>query len=80
LELYRRNFQFHQPIFPPDEDDLGPEEEEDDTHNDSVILINGGQIEAREIRDSPDQKSTAHPNRRNMMNGEETKINFFDPS
>jgi hypothetical protein len=45
--------------------------------NDSVILINGGQIEAREIKDSPDvaKKFTKKNNFSN--NVEETKINFF---
>jgi hypothetical protein len=39
-------------------------------------MINGGKIEAREIRDSPNQKPTG--NTRNRI--EETKMNFFDPS
>lgn len=57
-----------------------------DELNDSVIMINGGQIQAREIRDSPDAQfkgGSAYKQRRNEMNNiikEETKINFYDPS
>lgn len=54
IELYRKQFQFHQPIIPPDEEEEGDDEPEDDAHDDSIILINGGKIEAREIRNSPD--------------------------
>jgi len=56
LELYRREFQFNQPVFPPDEEEEPDDDEnqEEDQHNDSVILINGGKIEAREIRNNPE--------------------------
>lgn len=79
LELYRREFQFFNPIFPPDTEDEGEEEEGyGDGNEDSVILING-EIEAREIKESPGNEGKV---KRKMIgsNIEETKINFFDPS
>ena len=50
LELYRREFQFLQPVFPPDDE----EEEEDDgqqydEQSDLELIINGGMIDVREI-------------------------------
>jgi hypothetical protein len=57
LELYRRDFKFLTPVVPPDEEDEGDDEEGDDgggNNEEAVIMINGGKIEAREIRDSPD--------------------------
>lgn len=47
--------------------DQGPE--------DAVIMINGGKIEAREIRESPNK-----PTGNTRTKIEETKMNFFDPS
>ena len=87
MELYRREFQFNQPVFPPDEEENPDDEEEDeDQSQDAVILINGGVIQAREIRgESSDiltKGSTSYVKKRNMINNnvEETKVNFFDPS
>lgn len=76
LELYRREFQFLQPKFPPDEEELEGSDQEDQTdQNDSIIMINGGQIEAREFRDSP---NVVRKGGRNELI-EETKVNFYDP-
>lgn len=48
LELYRREFQFLQPVFPPDdEEDLDGEEDQnqdEDSDGENVIMINGGAI------------------------------------
>ncbi len=47
LELYRREFQFLQPQFPPDDEEEPDEEEHDqDASGDLAVVINGGQIEA----------------------------------
>ena len=54
LELYRREFQFNQPVFPQElEEEEGDELANNDSAlggNDSLILLNGGggQIEIRE--------------------------------
>lgn len=69
LELYRREFQFLQPVFPPDEEEEGDDLEDDG--DEEVVLINGGRIQAKEIRDAQ------VPGGKNPV--EETKINFFDP-
>ncbi len=55
LELFRREFQFLQPIIPRDDEAQESDDAEDldQGPEDSVIMINGGKIEAREIRDSP---------------------------
>lgn len=54
-----------QPIIPPDDEEHDEEEENGDVGSeDAVIMINGGKIEAREIRDSPD-KHTIQGGRKN---------------
>ena len=92
LELYRREFQFNNPVFPQEPDD----DEGDDFENegvgiggDSVILLNGGggQIEIREggnlLVDEFGATVRQGPliTKKNRMqnNAEETKINFFAP-
>ena len=73
------------PKFAPDLSDEEADEADDGTEdtNDSVIMINGGQIQAREVKgNSPDVINKAgHRSRiNNIANIEETKINFFDPT
>jgi hypothetical protein len=77
LELFRREFQFLQPIIPRDDEAQESDDAEDldQGPEDSVILINGGKIEAREIRESPSK-----PTGNTRIRIEETKMNFFDPS
>jgi hypothetical protein len=61
LELYKREFQFLQPKFPPDDENLDEFDEENADNlegSDSVFLINGGVIEAREIKESPSGKNS----------------------
>jgi hypothetical protein len=80
LELYRREFQFLQPVFPPDEEDEGEDESTGETDvGDQVFHING--IEMREI--SLDQNGGTTVKKKNISNNvilEETKINFFNPN
>ena len=85
LELYRREFQFLPPKFAPDVEDEEADEASggEDNEEDNIIRINGGMIEAREVKgDSPDviTKKARNRIREQASNVEETKINFFDPS
>ena len=92
LELYRREFQFKDPIMPTDLEDEGDEVTEESglgPNGESVILLNGGggQIEIREggnlITDIYNQGLSGtlitKKNRMQHRGAEETKINFFDP-
>lgn len=96
IELYRREYQFHQPIIPDENDEssqLGDENLEDDPNLHGVQEINGIQIQTQEdtrnliggsefnlIKDNGAASNTNL--RREITRGkiEETKIGFFNPS
>ena len=93
LELYRREFQFKDPIIPVDLEEEGDEVTEESglgPNGESVIMLNGGggQIEIREggnlITDIYNVGLSGtlitKKNRMQHRGAEETKINFFDPN
>jgi hypothetical protein len=61
LELYRREFQFLQPVFPPDEEEDQEDESTGDIDtSDQVFYING--IEAREFGTQNNQQMVKKKN------------------
>lgn len=92
IELYRREYQFHQPVFPDENDEsqnLGDDEFEDDPNLHGAQEINGIQImpqaDTRNLIGGSEPLLDGAPSttnlRREVTQGriEETKIGFFNP-
>lgn len=83
LELYRRDFEFHRPIIPEDEEEqdeleLSAQTNPDDAFNGASELVNGIEVQQHALM-SP--TGLAGKSRRRQTGlAEETKINFFDPN
>jgi len=95
LELYRRDFEFRAPNIPNDDensgnDDYGDEANQEEQFQGRNEIINGIEIQTHSLT-SPgglitgSKGSSKAPKRKGnllnseMVKGEETKMNFFDP-
>ena len=84
LELYRRDFEFQNPIFPEDDDQgQSGDEEEGDFQQDEKFrgrneIINGIEIETHAVMSPFGGNSSKVPRKKGHL-AEETKMNFFDP-